>query len=126
MENEALYRRLYNDDLIEHGCGYYGVCLEHDCPCHPDAAVSKGFDLGVYLRLKKESDDEYRRGMDEIIRSDPFYDPERDGVFDDDEEEDEWDGYLEEDEDEGGDPVPERIDERPWKFDHELGVYYQD
>jgi len=38
----------FNKIKNKYGCGYWNVCLEHDCPCTLD---SKDFDSDIYNRL---------------------------------------------------------------------------
>lgn len=47
----AQLHQLYDEARLKHGCGYYPVCYEHDCPCSPDAPVSKDFDINVWDRM---------------------------------------------------------------------------
>lgn len=35
-------RETYNSDELEHGCGYWSVCLDHECFCSMDAPSVKG------------------------------------------------------------------------------------
>lgn len=44
-------RETYNSDELEHGCGYWSVCLDHECFCSMDAPVSKGFNIEVWDRM---------------------------------------------------------------------------
>jgi hypothetical protein len=37
-----------------HGCGYWAVCDDHACPCHPTAKVSKGYDADTYENMRKD------------------------------------------------------------------------
>lgn len=55
-ENQRYYdaRESYFRNKHTHGCGYYSVCLEHDCPCSPTAKVNKGFDINVWDRMSDE------------------------------------------------------------------------
>lgn len=73
---------IFNEDQEIHGCGYWSVCLEHDCPCHPDANVSKGFNIDVYNKLAAEMasmlpDPEYYDEFD-----DEYYDEYDDDYMD--------------------------------------------
>lgn len=43
---------------LAYGCGYWNVCDDHACPCHPTAAVSQGFNKEVYARMKKQDEEE--------------------------------------------------------------------
>lgn len=47
--------RQHYDDEMSHGCGYWSLCEGRgsECPCSPDAAVSKGFDINVWDRMKR-------------------------------------------------------------------------
>lgn len=42
----------YKKDLEIYGCGYWSLCLEHDCPCHPTARVNQGFSMDTWNRMK--------------------------------------------------------------------------
>lgn len=44
----------YYSDSIEYGCGYWSVCRDHDCQCHPTSKVMQGFDIDVWERMKHE------------------------------------------------------------------------
>lgn len=48
-------------DKIENlrGCGYWNVCDEHSCPCHPTAQVSQGYNEDLYKKMKKEMELDY-------------------------------------------------------------------
>lgn len=41
---------------LEYGCGYWYVCDDHSCPCHPTAKVSQGFDDDVYESMKRQQE----------------------------------------------------------------------
>lgn len=49
-------KELFEKIEVKHGCGYWYVCDDHACPCHPTAPVSKGFDEEVYKRMKKATE----------------------------------------------------------------------
>ncbi|MCM1439775.1 MAG: hypothetical protein NC131_11340 [Roseburia sp.] len=51
----------YDRDELQHGCGYWSCCLEHDCFCSMDAKVSKGFDIKVWDSMMES----FQRGMHE-------------------------------------------------------------
>jgi len=38
------------------GCGYWNVCIEHDCAC---ALTSKGFDKEIYEKMRKQMHEEF-------------------------------------------------------------------
>lgn len=44
-------RETFEADEVEHGCGYWSVCLEHECFCSTDAPVSRGFNIEVWDRM---------------------------------------------------------------------------
>lgn len=52
----AQIHQLYDKALVEHGCGYYPVCYEHDCFCNPDALVLKGFSIDLWDKMADEFD----------------------------------------------------------------------
>jgi|GEM_PF-2038871 len=46
----------HDRDLIEYGCGYWSVCVEHGacCPCSSDSKVMQGFSEETWDNIKKE------------------------------------------------------------------------
>ena len=38
----------------EHGCGYWGVCWDHACPC-AITTENKGYSEEIYNALRKEA-----------------------------------------------------------------------
>lgn len=77
-EDLEIIRKIFDEDELEHGCGYYSQCLEHACPCSPSAPVSQGFNIDVWNRLSEEKQAE----MDFILGSDDYDD--YDEIEDDD------------------------------------------
>lgn len=55
---KEMIEEIFEEDEREYGCGYYSVCLEHACPCHPDAPVSQGFSKEIWEKMRKEMEDE--------------------------------------------------------------------
>jgi hypothetical protein len=52
-EKNKRYKNAYNENENRHGCGYWGVCIEHDCPCSPTAKVKQGYDFKTYESMRK-------------------------------------------------------------------------
>jgi len=46
---------------LAHGCGYWNVCDDHTCPCHPTAAVSQGYSEETYASMKHQQEEDMRR-----------------------------------------------------------------
>lgn len=71
-EVKSIHEQIFEEDEMEHGCGYWSVCCEHACPCSPSAAVSQGFSEEVWENLAKESEDlraDYDKWADDFIGS---------------------------------------------------------
>lgn len=47
----------YEEDLMDHGCGYWSVCSEHGhaCMCSPTSKVMQGFDMDVWNSLARSN-----------------------------------------------------------------------
>lgn len=52
--NKEIFEKIEN----EYGCGYWKVCDDHACPCHPNTPVSKGYDEEIYKSMQKSAYDE--------------------------------------------------------------------
>jgi hypothetical protein len=50
---ESVDRAAFERNELVNGCGYWGVCDDHACPCSPTAKVSRGFDPGTYARMRE-------------------------------------------------------------------------
>lgn len=55
-EEIRLIRETYDKDEENHGCGYWSVCLEHDCMCHEESPVRQGFDINVWDDMEADMD----------------------------------------------------------------------
>jgi len=80
-------KKQYDHNLEVHGCGYWSVCLEHDCPCHPTARVNQGFSIDTWRSLKSHMEstiDGYYSGgyIDDIWPEDEDDFPEDDPDWD--------------------------------------------
>lgn len=53
--NKETFEKIEN----KRGCGYWNVCYDHACPCHPIAAVSQGYDEEVYKSMQKSCHENY-------------------------------------------------------------------
>ena len=53
-EKDKIFKASYDKNLTVHGCGYWGVCMEHDCPCSPSAKVSQGYNVETYSSMRTE------------------------------------------------------------------------
>lgn len=60
---------IYEEDEREHGCGYWSVCLDHDCFCSMDAPVSQGFDIAIWDRMLDEKEVELAMLHEELRKS---------------------------------------------------------
>jgi hypothetical protein len=64
----------FNEIEMEHGCGYWGMCWEHACPC-AISIENKGLREDIYngfieenKKIKEEFDEyEYNNVMEELL-----------------------------------------------------------
>jgi len=53
LEGIKLNKERFEKSEMSFGCGYWNVCDDHACPCHPNTQVSKGFDEDVYRSMEE-------------------------------------------------------------------------
>ncbi|MBX4266591.1 hypothetical protein [Clostridium estertheticum] len=59
-----LSEKIFNEMEMNYGCGYWGMCSEHSCPC-AIVTENKGLQESIYNGFVKENrklTEEYERG----------------------------------------------------------------
>ena len=78
-ENIKYYEKLFNENLMFHGCGYYGICCTHDCPCNLSVSMEEmTYNFDRYNEVRTSLEEE----REEMIKEYSNYDFDLDDFLD--------------------------------------------